>query len=99
MTYAASRSLEVLEQRRQYINLWYCQPQMRDERGKPDMPVVDLPYAEEVLEVARADNLAVEQGTWGVRGHVMAATGLTEATTRRRINPVREQGLIPKETK
>ena len=99
MTYAANRSQEVLEQSRQYINRWYCQPQMRDERDKRDMSVVNLPYAEEVLEVARAHNLAVEQGIWGVRGHVMAATGLTEATTRRRINAAREQGLMPKETK
>ena len=72
---------------------------MRDERGKPDMPVVDPPYGEQVLEVARAHNLAVAQGIWGVRGHVMAATGLTGATTRRRINAAREQGPMPKETK
>lgn len=68
MTNAASRSPEVLEQRRQNINRWYCQPQMRDERFKPDMPIVDLPHAEEVLEVARAYNPAVEQDIWGVRG-------------------------------
>ena len=89
----------MLEQRRGYINWWHYQPPVRDERDKRDMSVVDLPYAEEVLEVARAHNLAVEQGIWGVRGHVMAATGLTEATTRRRINAAREQGLMPKETK
>ena len=99
MTHAANRFLKVLEQRRPYINGWCCQPQMRNERGEPDMPVVDVPYAEEVLEVARAYNLAVEHGIWGVRGHVMAATGLTEVTTRRPISAAREQGLMPKETK
>ena len=53
-----------------------------------------------MLEVARIINTAIAQGTrWGLRGHVMASTGLTEMTTRRRIDAAREQGLIPKEMK
>ena len=100
ITYAANRALEVLEQRRRYSDRVHYQPQMRAERGAPDIPIVDLPQDEQVLEVARIINTAIAQGTrWGLRGHVMASTGLTEMTTRRRIDAAREQGLIPKETK
>ena len=96
ITYAANRALKVLEQRRRYSDRLHYQPQMR---GEPDIPIVDLPRDEQVLEVARVYNAAVDQGMKGLRGHVMAATGLTEATTRRRIQAAQEQGLIPKETK
>jgi hypothetical protein len=96
ITYAANRALKVLEQRRRYSDRLHDQPQMR---GEPDIPIVDLPRDEQVLEVARVYNAAVGQGIRDMRGHVMAATGLTEATTRRRIQAAQEQGLIPKETK
>lgn len=100
ITYAANRALEVLEQRRRYSDRVHDQPKMRAERGEPDISVADLPLDEQVLEVARIINTAIAQGTrWGLRGHVMASTGLTEMTTRRRIDAAREQGLIPKETK
>ena len=100
ITYAAKRALETLEQRRRYSDRVHDQPKMRAERGEPDIPIVDLPQDEQVLEVARIINTAIAQGTrWGLRGHVMASTGLTEMTTRRRIDAAREQGLIPKETK
>ena len=100
ITYAANRALETLEQRRRYSDRVHYQPNMRDERGEPDIPIVDLPQDEQVLEVARIINTAIAQGTrWGLRGHVMASTGLTEMTTRRRIDAAREQGLIPKEMK
>ena len=100
ITYAANRALEVLEQRRRYSDRVHYQPNMRAERREPDIPIVDLPQDEQVLEVARIINTAIAQGTrWGLRGHVMASTGLTEMTTRRRIDAAREQGLIPKETK
>ena len=100
ITYAANRALETLEQRRRYSDRVHYQPNMRAERGEPDIPIVDLPQDEQVLEVARIINTAIAQGTrWGLRGHVMASTGLTEMTTRRRIDAAREQGLIPKETK
>ena len=100
ITYAANRALETLEQRRRYSDRVHYQPNTRAERGEPDIPIVDLPQDEQVLEVARIINTAIAQGTrWGLRGHVMASTGLTEMTTRRRIDAAREQGLIPKETK
>ena len=100
ITYAANRALETLEQRRRYSDRVHYQPNMRAERGEPDIPIVDLPQDEQVLEVARIINTAIAQGTrWGLRGHVMASTGLTEMTTRRRIDAAREQGLIPKEMK
>lgn len=100
ITYAANRALEVLEQRRRYSERVHKPPRMRAERGEPDISVADLPQDEQVLEVARIINTAIAQGTrWGLRRHVMASTGLTEMTTRRRIDAAREQGLIPKETK
>ena len=100
ITYAAKRALETLEQRRRYSDRVHDQPKMRAERGEPDIPIVDLPQDEQVLEVARIINTAIAQGTrWGLRRHVMASTGLTEMTTRRRIDAAREQGLIPKELK
>ena len=100
ITYAANRALETLELRRRYSDRVHYQPNMRAERGEPDIPIVDLPQDEQVLEVARIINTAIAQGTrWGLRGHVMASTGLTEMTTRRRIDAAREQGLIPKEMK
>ena len=100
ITYAANRALETLELRRRYSDRVHYQPNMRAERGEPDIPIVDLPQDEQVLEVARIINTAIAQGTrWGLRGHVMASTGLTEMTARRRIDAAREQGLIPKEMK
>ena len=100
ITYAANRALETLEQRRRYCERAHEPHRMREKRGEPKISVADLPQDEQVLEVARIINTAIAQGTrWGLRGHVMASTGLTEMTTRRRIDAAREQGLIPKEMK
>ena len=100
ITYAANRALETLEQRRRYCERAHEPHRMRKKRGEPKISVADLPQDEQVLEVARIINTAIAQGTrWGLRGHVMASTGLTEMTTRRRIDAAREQGLIPKELK
>ena len=100
ITYAANRALETLEQRRRYCERAHEPHRMREKRGEPKISVADLPQDEQVLEVARIINTAIAQGTrWGLRGHVMASTGLTEMTARRRIDAAREQGLIPKEMK
>ena len=101
ITYAANRALEVLEQRRRYSHRAYYdyRPDDPDGRSKPDIPVSDLPMDEQVLVVARAYNVALDQGIRGIRPQLVEDTGFPLRTIARRINAAREKGLIPKETK
>ena len=101
ITNAANAALDRMEQARRYSQRAYYdyRPDDPDGRDKPDIPVADLPIDEQVLVVARAYNVAVDQGIWGIRPQLVEDTGIPLRTIARRINAAREKGLIPKETK